>query len=289
MSPSRAKHPSPPQPKAPRIPSPPRVRVGRIPPLHLSPVRHRDSLLLDQSVTKSGISIEDAVPFVRFDRFMLDWEWKIGEHLTDIGPTGSGKTVLMRRLLRRRSFVCLMGVKNRDPELYGPFEREGYELVHSFDPVAPDDAKQRKVLYVPLSTKHGVEGRQEKGRKFRGVLNEIYDVGYWCAACDDIQYMVDKLKVGPEMEELWMLGRSEGVTVAASSQEPVDIPVMAYGMATHLFLFGNPDVYRAKRMAELTGLFREVTEKVILGLPEHEFLYINRKTRKMLRSKVIGT
>jgi hypothetical protein len=196
--------------------------------------------------------------------------------------------VLNRRLLRRRAFVCLMGVKNKDPELYGPFEAEGYELVHSFDPAPPEDAKQKKVLYVPLSNKHGTEGRQEKGRKFRAVLNDIYDVGYWCAALDDVQYMSDALKVGPELEELWMLGRSEGVTVAASSQEPVNIPVMAYGMATHLFLFGNADVYRAKRMAELTGLERDLTEKVILGLPPHEFLYINRKTRQMLRSKVIG-
>jgi hypothetical protein len=272
-----------------RPPSPPRPRAPRLPPLHLSPVRHRDSLKLDQSVTKSGISIEDAAPFARFDKFMLEWTWNVGEHLTTIGPTGSGKTVLNRRLLRRRSFVCLMGVKNRDPELYGPFEAEGYELVHTFDPVPPDDAKQRKVLYVPRTPLHGVQGRAAKGKAFRGVLNEIYDVGYWCAAADDIQYMVDKLKVGPEFEELWMLGRSEGVTVAASSQEPVDIPVMAYGMATHLFLFGNPDLYRAKRMAELTGLHREVTEKVLMGLPEHEFLYINRKTRKMQRSKVIGT
>jgi hypothetical protein len=273
-------------PKQPKLP--PAPRLPRLPPLHLAPVRPHGSMELDRSVSKAGASIGDTVPFVRFDRFMLEWEWNIGEHLTTIGVTGSGKTVLNRHLLRRRAFVCLMGVKNHDPELYGPFEREGYELVHSFDPVVPEDTKQRKVLYVPLSAKYGTEGRAEKGRKFRGVLNEIYDVGHWCAAADDVQYMVDKLKVGPELEELWMLGRSEGVTVAASSQEPVDIPVMAYGMATHLFLFGNPDVYRAKRMAELTGLARDVTEKVILGLPEHEFLYINRKTRKMLRSKVIG-
>ena len=280
MARSRAK------PRRPRSPPPP--RLPKLPPLRLAPVRQRGSIELDDSRSKAGAVIGQSVPFVRFDRFMIEWEWRIGEHLTTIGPTGSGKTVLNRRLLRRRAFVCLMGVKNRDPELYGPFEAEGYELVHSFDPVAPDDATQKKVLYVPLSAKHGVEGRQEKGRKFRAVLNEIYDVGYWCAALDDVQYMADKLKTAPELEELWMLGRSEGVTVAASSQEPVDIPVMAYGMATHLFLFGNPDVYRAKRMAELTGLERDLTEKVILGLPEHEFLYINRKTRRMLRSMVIG-
>ncbi|HET7047880.1 MAG TPA: ATP-binding protein [Solirubrobacteraceae bacterium] len=218
---------------------------------------------------------------------MDDWRWRQGEHLTTIGPTGSGKTVLNRQLLRRRDYVVVLGIKNRDPELYGPFEKEGYELVHSFDPEPPGDADQFRVLFVPRSEAHGVEGRGKKSKAFRQVLNEVYDVGYWCVYADDIQYMADQLKLAAEFEELWMLGRSEGVSVVASSQEPVNIPVMAYGMATHLFLFKNPDVYRAKRMAELTGVNREIAEKTILELPEHEFLYVNKRSGDMLRSKVI--
>jgi DNA-binding transcriptional regulator YhcF (GntR family) len=77
------------------------------------------------------------------------------------------------------------------------------------------------------------------------------------------------------------------VSVVASSQEPIDIPLMAYGMATHLFLFKNNDLRRAQRMAELTGVNREVAQYTILQLPEHEFVYINKKSGAMLRSKVI--
>ena len=86
-----------------------------------------------------------------------------------------------------------------------------------------------------------------------------------------------------------MLGRSEGVTLVGSSQEPVDVPQQAFNQVTHLFLYGNPDVYRAERMARMAGLNREVVQTTILGLPEHEFLYLNRKTRRMVRSKVILT
>ena len=84
-----------------------------------------------------------------------------------------------------------------------------------------------------------------------------------------------------------MLGRSEGVTVVASSQEPVNVPVMMYGMATHLFLFKNPDIYRARRMAELTGVNREQAQQTILLLPPHEFLYIDKRDGRMVRSMVI--
>lgn len=267
------------QPRQPPLPRPPRV-----PPLRLAPIRSGASVELDQAETRSG---EGLPPFVRFDRFLADWVWRQGEHVTTIGPTGSGKTVLNRELLRRRDYVVVLGVKNRDPELYGPFQREGYELQRSFNPVPPEEVDVQRVLYVPTTDKHGTEGRAVKGRKFRLVLNEIYDVGYWCVYADDIQYMADQLSLAPEFEELWILGRSEGVSVVASSQEPVDIPLQAYGQATHLFLFRNDDLRRAQRMAELTGRNREVVQHTILGLPEHEFLYINKRTGDMTRSKVI--
>jgi hypothetical protein len=274
--------PRPPRPRL-RTPSPP--RPPRLAPLRLAPIRSSESVALDHARTARGK--DELPPFVRFDRFMKDWDWRQGEHVTTIGPTGSGKTVLNRQLLARRDFVLVLGVKKRDPELYGPFEREGYELVRRFDPEPPTDAEQVKVLFVPTTDKHGKEGRDSRGRRFRQALNDVYDVGYWTVYADDIQYMADQLRLGAEFEELWMLGRSEGVTVVASSQEPVDIPLMAYGQATHLFLFRNNDLRRAQRMAELTGVNREATQTTILGLPEHEFLYVNKKTGRMLRSMVM--
>ena len=219
--------------------------------------------------------------------FYADWEWKQGEHVTTIGPTGSGKTVLNRELLRRRAFVVVLGVKNRDRELYGPFQAEGYRLERKFDAEPPADSEQWRVLLVPQTDKHGTEGRQAKAKVFRSALNDIQDAGNWAVYLDDVAYVSDQLRLAPELEELWMLGRSEGVSVVASSQEPVNIPVMAYGMATHLFLFKNPDVYRARRMAELTGVNREVAQETIMRLPDHEFLYIDKSTTKMLRSTVI--
>jgi len=218
---------------------------------------------------------------------MRDWRWDQGEHVTTIGPTGSGKTVLNRQLLRRRDFVVVLGVKKRDPELYGPFEREGYELSRTFNAEPPPDEDQVKILFVPQTEKHGKEGRDARARRFRQALNDIYDVGSWTVYADDIQYMADQLRLAPEFEELWILGRSEGVSVVASSQEPVDIPLQAYGMATHLFLFRNNDLRRAQRMAELTGVNREIVQTTILQLPSHEFLYVNTRTSTMLRSKVL--
>jgi hypothetical protein len=276
------------RPRAPRRPSsptPPRPpRPPRLPTIRLAPVRTGGSVQLDEARTRSGFELP---PFVRWDRFLADFRWNQGEHLTTIGPTGSGKTVLNRQLLRRRDFVVVLGIKQRDPELYGPFQDQGYHLVRKFNPEPPHDADQWRVLLVPQTDRHGTEGRQAKAKVFRQALNDIQDAGNWAVYADDVLYLSDQLRLAPELEELWILGRSEGVSVVASSQEPVNVPVMAYSAATHLFLFKNPDVYRARRMAELTGVNREVAQETIMRLPDYECLYINKSTTKMVRTSII--
>lgn len=270
-------------------PTPPPPRLPKLPPLVLGPMRSSHSVRLDDEQTaKSKTSVNELAPFMRWDRFLAQFRWTQGQHLTTIGPTGSGKTRLNRELLKRRDLVVVLGIKNRDPELYGPFEKMGYSLEHTFHPVPPGEEGEALVLFVPRADgKHGAEARAIKARRFRAVLNDVYDTGYWCVYADDVQYLADQLHLATELEELWMIGRSELVSVVASSQEPVNIPLMAYGAATHLFLFRNNDQRRAQRMAELTGVNREVAQHVILGLDEHEFLYVNREQGQMIRSKVL--
>lgn len=253
--------------------------------LRLQRPRSTESVGLDGRSTRGG---QQLPPFVPWQQFMREFRWNRGEHLTTIGPTGSGKTVLNRQLLRLRDPVVVLGVKQRDPELYGPFQREGYELTRRFDADwAFEDNEPKLVLYVPQTSKPDATARRrELAARFRQALSDIYQAGWWTVYCDDVAYLADQLKLAPELEELWQLGRSEEVTLVASSQEPVNIPVMAYGMATHLFLFHNPDLYRVKRMAELTGVNREIAQETILHLPPHEFLYINKNTRQLMRSKV---
>lgn len=253
--------------------------------MRLRPPRTTESVTLDEHAGKGG---DPLPPFVPWQQFMREFRWQRGEHLTTIGPTGSGKTVLNRQLLRLRDPVVVLGVKQRDPELYGPFQREGYELRRTFDANwAFEDDEPNLVLYVPQTTKpNAAERRRELASRFRQALNEIYRNGYWCVYCDDVGYMADQLRLSAELEELWTLGRSEEVTLVASSQEPVNIPLQAYQNATHLFLFHNPDLYRVKRLSELAGVNREVAQETIMHLPPHEFLYINKNSRQMIRSKV---
>lgn len=234
-------------------------------------------------------------PFVRWDQFIREaFVWREGQHITVIGPTGSGKTVLNRNLLRhaplkerRGQFVVVLGIKNRDDELYGPFQEEGYELVRKFDAMPDEDVESEHVIYAPRSEKQGREGLRDRAAKLRKALNDVEQAGGWTLYADDLGFMSEDMGLRPEFGVLWKISRSEGVELVGSTTDPVGIPVAAYGNASHLFMFKNLDDYRAKRMAEFAGVNREVARETILRLPDHEFLYINKSTGAMLRSRVV--
>lgn len=275
--------PRPPQaPKAPASLRPPKLKGT----LRLRPPRAPESVALDGQETGTGDGLP---PYVEWRTFLRQFRWLQGEHLTTIGPTGSGKTVLNRQLLRLRSMVVVLGVKQRDPELYEPFLNEGYELRRTFDADwAFEQDEPSLVLYVPQTSKPVASERQkELSNRFRQALSDIYVTkAPWAVYCDDVNYLADDLKLGPDLRELWYLGRSQNITMVASSQEPVNIPIAAYGSATHLFIFKNPDLYRVKRLAMMAGANRDLVRETIIRLPRHEFLYINKDTGEMLRSKV---
>lgn len=284
MPPRRHRRPT--RVSTPRPPSPPRVS-----PLRLAPTRPGESTALDRHRTKSGLALP---PFVRWDAFIRQFRWREGEHITVVGPTGSGKTVLNRNLLKRAplkerkgQFVVVLGIKNRDRELYGPFEAEGYELVRKFDAMPDEDTESQHIIFAPQTDKAGGEGLQERSRKFRTALHDIEQAGGWTVYADDLGFMSDEMKLRTEFGLLWKVARSEGVELVGSATDPVGIPVAAYGNASHLFLFKNLDDYRAKRMAEFAGVNREIARETILRLPDHEFLYINKSSGQMLRSRVI--
>lgn len=184
----------------------------------------------------------------------------------------------------------MLGIKNRDRELYGPFQQDGYQLVRKFDPELDEDqeAKPEKLLFVPQSNKDDVDDEYaEKGAKFRQALNGIRHAGGWTVYTDDLAFMSENLHLRSQFQALWTIARSEGVSLVASSQEPVNIPPLAYTAASHLFFFKQLDRRRADRIGEQAGINRELTREVVLDLPPHEFLYIDASSGRMVRSMVI--
>lgn len=224
-------------------------------------------------------------PYLRWDDFRAQLRFRQGEHITIVGTTGSGKTLLARELLKFRDFVAVLGTKRNDPELYGPFENLGYEITEDFD--ATPEAHESRIIFRPRLSTPDQKGLDRQRQAFEAMLFEVFEAGRWTLYADEIWYLTNRLKLAPIFETFWTAGRTEHISVVASTQLPVSIPLLAFDQATHLFLFKNSDRYRINRMAEFTGSDIDLARYVIPRLPLHEFLYVDTRTGQMVRSKVI--
>lgn len=229
------------------------------------------------------MALDTKVRFEPWERFRQR-PLRQGEHILTIGTTGSGKTVLERELVKDIDWTVLLGTKNSDKELYGAFEEVGFEIVDEFDP--EPEREHSRVIFRPRLTSAGRSGVGKQTAAFAEMLDDILAAGGWHVVCDELWTLDNRLHLTTQLETFWTAGRSEGITVVGATQEPVYIPRLAYTASTHLFFFGNPDEERIDRMAALSAGHRAEVKELLPILPEHEFLYINTRTRAIVRSKV---
>lgn len=269
-----------------RTPSGPRRR------LRLSPIRPQGSVGLDGvtlPVRKGepvGEAIGGQIPFKPWHEFypVFAREFEQGHHVTLVGRNGSGKTVLGQQVIALRDYVAVCATKNRDPSLYGPLEKDGFELVDEF---TSEPLEHPKLIVRPELGEASRKALQAQSATFEEMLHEIFRVGDWCVYADEVRYLTDTLRLAEPFEILWLQGRSLGISVVAGTQRPVSIPREAFSQARHFFFFAEHEKDNVIRMSEFVGRNMELVRFVIPRLPEFEFLYVNTVSGKMLRSKVI--
>lgn len=216
---------------------------------------------------------------------MFAASWKLGQHVTMVGGTDSGKTSVARNLITLRGSVVVMATKARDTSLYGPLLAEGFEQVETFDPEPQPEAHLRYILKPPMLSA-GRAARAEQSDVFGDALDDMFLQGNWCVYSDEVRYLTKNLGLGTELETLWLQGRSLGISMVAATQRPVSIPLEAFSQAIHLFLWNEGDKINVDRMAEFTGRAYDQVRWTIPRLPPFEFLYWNKKTGETLRSKL---
>jgi energy-coupling factor transporter ATP-binding protein EcfA2 len=226
------------------------------------------------------------VPFLRWAEFLQRFKWQQGQHITIVGPTGRGKTTIALELLKLRrpqtnatEFVAVLATKARDEGLYPPLTRMGY-VTHERWGDSPPDVHPHVILKPPK------EARQKQADAFADAIGSIYIDGGWTVYADEVRYLTDTLRLKDRMELLWLQGRSLGVSLVVSTQRPVSIPLEAFDMATHLFLFRETDRVNTDRAASFSGADTAVARAQLPRLDTHEFLYVNTATGEMLRSDV---
>jgi hypothetical protein len=232
-------------------------------------------------------SVQERPPEVSWDDFLgFYFRWNQGEHVTMIGPTGRGKTTLALAILPLRQFVMAIATKQRDPVLY-QLESRGYQRITSIRDTPPKEAIPRIVLEAKLPK--GAESVADQRRIVKEALAYVYIQGGWCLYLDEVRYVTEFLKLDSDVELLWQQGRSAGISVVAAAQRPAWVPLSAFSMATHLFLWRTSDERDLERIGGLGAFDSRAIAREVATLGRHSVLYVNTVEGILVRTQAPKT
>lgn len=211
------------------------------------------------------------------------FRWEQGEHITLIGPTGSGKTTLALALLPQRKYVLAFATKPKDRTMDALVRSSGWRLVRKWDRMPNVIRGACRVVFWPtFRTPADVPGQ---AHEIGTAIHNAFTQGGWCLFVDELHYMDHTLGLKKSVEMVWTQGRSIGLSLVAGSQRPAHISLMAYDQATHVFFWRDNDERNLKRISGMNGLNAHLIRDTVATLPRHAVLYVNTRTGDMFVTK----
>ena len=224
------------------------------------------------------------IDYTEWQRFKGQFQWRQGEHLAAIAPTGAGKTTLFRELMPYRGYSIFLGTK-LDDSLYRDIIKDGFRRVDSIDEIKPWD---KQVILWPKPRKTIRETRANQARVFRRALDTIANQGGWTVWVDECKYMAQQLRLGDELTFCLEQLRSINSTVICGAQRPTWLPLSVLSNSTHVFLWKSVNRDDARRLSDVGGVDAKELSEHAKRLGDHEFLYVRTRgtNTKILRSQV---
>jgi energy-coupling factor transporter ATP-binding protein EcfA2 len=221
-----------------------------------------------------------AAEFPREEFIEEYWDYAPGEHVTFLGPTGSGKTTLAYELLGNTASkelpVVVLVMKPRDATVDKWTRQYKWKVLRKWPP-GPLTGKYAGYVLQP---KHSYEPQETNAHLFtqfrRAILDTYNDKRNWIVFIDETYGLSDELHMDEEMVTVWSRGRSMGTGIWAATQKPTHIPLWAYSQAEHLFLAHDPDARARKRFGEIGGIDGRYVEEQVQRLDKYQWLYIRR-------------
>jgi len=226
-----------------------------------------------------------AIARIGRDEFLSErWDYDPGQHVTILGPTGCGKTILAQQLLVRSATPQLPGImlvmKPRDKEVTRFLRENRWKRHVSWPPPrVPFMRPPAGHCVWPRATFDFDADDENMARTFGNVLRHSYKVGDRIIMADEVVGLAQELKLGRGLNAIWTRGRSLGTGLWAMTQRPAYVPLNAYSQAEHLLIAYEPDADTRKRYGEIGGVDPKLVSAAVESLPEYHFLYLRRTGR----------
>ena len=230
----------------------------------------------------------------------LRTNFRQGDHVGIIGPTGSGKTHIAFDVAELRDYVIAIACKPRDALVTQALGR-GYHLAQE-DSLSKSieyvDGRPRfpRIVYWPrLSDKarrqmseHQVLRAEKLHQKPRvaAAFGFVRNEGHWSIMLDEGTWVCRDLGLQRDVDSALFQFRSLNSSLIILGQRPSWMGRYVLSSPTHLFLFNTNDGDDRKALGNVSGVDSKLVAALVerLDFERHEFLYIDTRRRLMLRS-----
>lgn len=239
---------------------------------------------------RSELSIADVHRYGHREFLDEVWDYRPGEHVTVLAPSGGGKTHLSYELLEVTASPDLQAIvfvmKPRDETVDKFTRRTGFRTVRQWPP--PVRARlQSKPPGWALWPKTSFDPDVDESRQFaifKAAIQDSYRRGDRILFADETYSLENELPNGGLTKWLRTVhtkGRSMRCGIWSASQRAAYINRWAY-QAHHLFLGHDPDDDAQRRLSEIgAAVDKQLVREVVGQLRQYEWLYINRDERSM--------
>lgn len=238
------------------------------------------------------------MPNNRLEIEALDWNdeflpwfkdnWKPGEHVSLIAPTGAGKTTFASGLLQQRRYVLALDAKGGDSTL----EALGFPRLARWpghkqmaQTITRNDEENRPSRYIVGNKARTAKETQSLIATMRQAISESYEMGGWTVYADELMILTDprQFNLRSEIDKMLIAARDLGISFVSSYQSPTWVTPQAGRQATWVGVSYTRDTEVVNRLAEILGRPKAEIRGAIRGLERYSWILVGRDPREPLR------